>query len=155
MSITVRIEGLDKVQRMLGTNFAPVMQASTRAIAHQLQNEIAPYPASTIANSPANPKGRWYERGYGPKWRVKSGAVHGKRSSQTLGRRWGIRSSGPTGHILGNLATYSGVVHAAEIQAAFHGARGWVTDETAIMRVVRSGAIQRIMGQAIMAALRR
>lgn len=155
MSITVRITGLDRVQRMLGTDFAPLIQNATLAIAQQLQSEIAPYPAATTANSPSNPTGRWYERGYGPKWRVKSGAIHSRRTSETLGRRWGIRRLGALGQILGNLASYSGYLHSVDKQAGWAGQRGWVTDETAIVRVVRSGAIQRIMGQAIMAALRR
>lgn len=154
MTMTLRIVGLDKVQRMLGVRFEPAMQAATLAIAQEIQTTVKPYPPATIANSPSNPTGQWYERGYGPKWRVKDGAVHGRRSSQTLGRRWGIKRSGAIGHVLGNLATYSGYLHAKKTQARWAGQRGWITDEDAVQTVHRSGAIQRIMGQAIVGAMR-
>lgn len=155
MTLSIRIEGLDRVQRMLGTDFAPAMQAATKAIALQVQNEIAPYPSATIANSPSNPSGRWYERGYGPKWRTKKGETHGRRTSQTMNRRWGIKRSGPIGHVLGNAADYSGYLHSRRLQARWAARRGWTTDEEAIRQVVRSGAVKRIVGQAILGALRR
>ena len=155
MTTTLRIKGLDSVQRILATDFEPVMQGVTLAVTHELQNAIAPYPPATIANSPSNPRGRWYERGYGPKWRTKDGAVHGDHTSETLGRRWGIERRGRIGHVLGNLASYAVDVHAKARQKPWHAAHGWTTDEDAIRRVVSSGAIQRIMAQAIMAALRR
>lgn len=44
---------------------------SLRAIYANTQN----YPAETIANSPQNPTGRWYERHYGPRWIRKRGDV--------------------------------------------------------------------------------
>lgn len=153
MTLGIRIVGLGAVQRKLNIDLKPALSAATKAIALEIQGEIAPYPPSTIANSPSNPTGRWYERGYGPKWRVKSGAVHGRATSQTLGRRWAVKQRG-LGAVLGNSATYSPFVHDKNKQARFHGARGWVTDATAIENVIRSGAARRIIGQAITRAIR-
>lgn len=154
MSYGIRIVGLREVQRTLGADITPAIKAATKAIALEVQGEIAPYPPATIANSPSNPKRRWYERGFGPKWVLKNGAVHGRKTSETLGRRWAVKQRG-VGAVVGNPASYADVVHDADKQARFHGQRGWVTDKEALMRVIRSGAIQRIVTQAIMGALRR
>lgn len=153
MTYGIRIVGLRNVQRMLGTDFRPAIQAATKAIALEVQGEIAPYPPSTIANSPGNPTGRWYERGYGPKWRTKAG-VHGRKTSQTLGRRWAVRQRG-MGAVVGNAASYAPYVHNKPKQAGFHAQRGWQTDEGALRAVLASGAVKRIITQAIMARLRR
>jgi len=60
---------------------------------------------STEANT-EQPDRRWYERGYGPRWRVKSGAVHGRKTSQMLG------GAGPSGRwgderVVGNNVSYA------------------------------------------------
>ena len=168
MTFGIRIVGLANVQRMLGADFRPAIAAATKAIAFEVQGNIAPYPPSTAGNSPSNPSGRWYERGYGPRWRTKSG-IHGRPTSQTLGRRfgllgslpatgkggWALAARGPMGHVLGNSATYAGLVHGKDRQTMVHARHGWVTDETAIRRVIASGAVKRIVTQAIMARLRR
>lgn len=154
MSYGIRIVGLREIQRALGADIKPAIQAATKAIALEVQGTIAPYPESTIANSPSNPKGRWYQRGYGPKWMTKKGEVHGRKTSQTLGRRWSVKQRG-IGAIVANLASYADVVHSQQKQARFHAARGWVTDKMALEAVVRSGAAKRIIVQAIMARIRR
>lgn len=153
MTYGIRIVGLANVQRMLGTDFRPAIAAATKAIALEVQGAIAPYPPSTIANSPGNPSGRWYERGYGPRWRTAAG-VNGRKTSQTLGRRWAVKQRG-TGATVGNSATYAPFLHSKERQVRWAGTRGWQTDEGAIRAVIASGAVKRIVTQAIMARLRR
>ncbi len=155
MAYGITITGLKEAQRLLGTNFKPALQAATKAIALQVQGEIAPYPPATGGNSPSNPTGRWYERGYGPRWRRKDGSVGGRKTSQMLGRQWGIRASGAWGQIVGNRATYAPYVHAEGQQARVHRAHRWVTDRQAAISTVQSGAVKRIVTQAIVGAMRR
>ncbi len=47
------------------------------------------YPAETIANSPSNPTGKWYERGYGPR----SHTGWGKKTSEDLGDSWKVKAT--------------------------------------------------------------
>lgn len=77
-------------------------------------------------------RGRWYERGYGTRW-YSRGKLQGRRTSQTLGRRWTIseRNQGFT-QVVGNNASYGPFVHSHERQAWFHRRRGWKTDEQVI-----------------------
>jgi len=150
---TVRLVGLDDLQKKLGADFKPAMRGATKAIAAEIQGKIAPYPPATSANRPAGPGSRWYERGFGSRYQRKDGIRSGRKTSETLGRRWGIQSQGRIGAVLGNLATYSPYVHSAEKQAKIHGKRGWVTDEEAIEKVERAGTIRRIVEDAIMHAL--
>jgi hypothetical protein len=155
MPYTIRITGLKEVQRLLGADFDSALQSATKAIALQAESEIAPYPAATEANSPGNPTGKWYERGYGPRWRRKDGSIGGAKTSQMLGRRWGIRPMGRIGTLLGNTASYAPFVHGQEEQAAFHGRRGWRTDRGVIEKLLRNGTVRRIVVQSIRGALRR
>jgi hypothetical protein len=148
---TVRIVGLDKLQKRLGTSFKPAMRGATKAIALEIQGKIAPYPRSTIANSPG--QRRWYERGFGPRWRRQDGTVGGRKTSETLGRRWGVEREGSIGAVVGNIASYSPYVHDHDKRARFHKRRGWVSDREAVEKVERAGTIPRIVNDAIMHAL--
>ena len=160
MSVTVRVVGMESLQRKLGTNFTPAMRGATKAIAAQIHGVIAPYADETISNSPS--QRRWYERGYGPRWRRADGSIGGRKTSETLGRRssitggpgWSIRKLGSIGASLGNIASYAPFVHDAKKQAGFHGARGWVTDEAAVNRVLKSGTVEKIMRDAVRKAMR-
>jgi hypothetical protein len=152
---SITITGLKEAQRLLGANFDSAMQSATKAIALQVENEIAPYPPATEANSPGNPKGKWYERGYGPRWQRKDGSVGGSKTSQMLGRRWGIRPFGRIGTLVGNTATYAPFVHSQEDQAAFHGRRGWKTDHAVLSRLLASGRVRAIVLASIRGAFRR
>jgi hypothetical protein len=60
----------------------------------------------------------------------KDGSVGGRKTSESLGRKWTVatRDSGWS-VLIGNNASYSPYVHDAEEQASFHAARGWVTDQ--------------------------
>ncbi len=92
------------------------------------------YPDETIANSPQNPAGRWYERHYGPRWVRKTsgfpmagislrkqvnvleryGVVGGSPTSEQLQLRWAIVDpeikGGEIEGALENTASYSLVV---------------------------------------------
>jgi hypothetical protein len=129
MTEPIRIEGIEPLLRKLKSidDLKPV-KAAIKAAALHIKGKIAVYPSSSIANSET--QGRWYERGYGPKWRRKDGSVGGRKTSETLGRRWTIqiKNSGLTA-IVGNNTSYGPYVQSAEKQAKFHGLRDWKTDE--------------------------
>ena len=151
--VNVRLEGLEELQRKLGADFRPVMRGATKAIAAEIQGKIAPYPPATDANSPA--RQRWYERGYGSKWRTRGGSIAGRKTSETLGRRWAISTYGDIGAKLGNAASYAAFVHDDAKQSPFHKRRGWMSDKGAVEIVQRAGTIGRIMKDAMMHAWRR
>jgi hypothetical protein len=151
--VTVRLEGLDELQRKLGADFRPVMRGATKAIAAEIQGKVAPYPPATEANSPA--RQRWYERGYGPKRRMRDGRIKGYKTSEILRDAWTIVNYGDIGAKAGNKASYAAFVHDDAKQAPFHKRRGWMSDKSAVEIVQRAGTIGRIMKDAMMHAWRR
>ncbi len=155
MPYGIHISGLAEAQRLLGIDFDPALKAATQAIALEVQGRIAPYPPATEANSPGNATGKWYERGYGPRWLRKDGSVGGRKTSEMLGRRWAIRAVGRIGHLIGNAASYARFVHSADEQTMVHARHLWVTDRGVIEAVVRDGTVRRVVVQALLAALRR
>jgi len=150
---TVRIVGLEELQKKLGADFQAAVRGASKAIAAEVQGKIAPYPPATGANRPGGPGSRWYERGYGPRWRRKDGSLAGRKTSETLGRRWAIERRGGTGAVLGNIASYAPYVHSHEERADIHKKRGWISDQEAVQAVERAGTIERIVSDAIMKAL--
>jgi ABC-type Fe3+ transport system substrate-binding protein len=128
MPDVIRIEGLDRLRRQIKRieDLDGVANAMKAAAVH-VKGKIAEYPPASEANDPAQRK--WYERGYGPKWRVISGAIHGKKSSETLGRKWTTKAKdkGLT-QVIGNNVSYGPFVQ-GDKQAAFHKKRGWKTTE--------------------------
>lgn len=154
--VTVRISpphGLaSRYLRQVHLNVKPQIAAADMALALQVQSVLAPYPPATIANSSSNPTGRWYERGYGPRWRLRSGAIHGTMTSETLGRKWSVTMRGMTA-VLGNTASYSDYVQSAAKQASFHRAHGWMTDAAAVEQVRASGAFRTVLAAQLARAM--
>jgi len=119
MTTAVRIEGLDKLMGKLERlkDLQPVKTA-LKAAAEHVKGKIAQYPPATSANSPA--QRRWYERGYGPRWRRADGSIGGRKTSETLGKKWTTRAtSGGLGQIVGNNVSYGPFVQGDQ-QASFH-----------------------------------
>ena len=129
MTDTITIKGLDKLTKKIKNieGLKPVI-AALRAGATHIKGKIAKYSPSSIANSPS--ERRWYERGYGPRWRRVNGSLGGRKTSETLGRKWtiGERDGGLT-QIVGNNVTYGPFVQDKKLQAAFHRERGWKTTD--------------------------
>lgn len=128
----MRIEGLEPLIKKIKTVEQLRGLASTlRAAAVYLKGKAATYPPATAANSPE--RNRWYERGFGPRWRVKNGQVHGRKTSQTLGRKWtiGTENNGLTVTI-GNNVRYGPYVQDPDKQASHMKAIGWKTTEEII-----------------------
>ena len=128
------IRGMDKlIKKLKSIEELRGAKRGLKAGALHIKGKIAVYAPSSSANSPSNPSGRWYQRGYGSRWRRKDGTVGGSKTSETLGRRWtvGERNGGLT-QVVGNNVSYGPYVQSAEKQAGFHKARGWKTDEQVI-----------------------
>ncbi len=130
MSDNVELRGFEEVQAMIGrlTNLKPAVNALHAGAVH-VKGKIAQYPPSSPANSPGPYPKRWYQRGYGPRWaRKRRTGVGGRRTSETLGRRWTVEArDGGLTQVVGNNASYAPYVHGDEDQAGFHAARGWKT----------------------------
>jgi hypothetical protein len=180
MSESITIKGFERVRSILGTKFEPVLRTALKAIAIEVENTIKPYGATGVWNSPANPKGRWYERGYGPRWWVsgevglsagysgksatgrrrevlalsKRGAIHGRATSEMLNRSWHVEQTGPVRFVISSNASYAGQLHRFGEQARWAKSRGWLTDRDAVRAIVRSGRAEKIVTAAIVAALR-
>jgi hypothetical protein len=128
MTDGIYIEGIDRILAKL-PGFRPAVVAALKAGAVHVKGKIAKYPPASDANMPGPYPKRWYQRGYGQKWALKGGAVHGRKTSETMGRRWtqGERDEGLT-QIVGNNASYGPYVQ-GEKQAGFHRQRGWKTTQ--------------------------
>jgi hypothetical protein len=123
-SISINLQDIERIARKL--DLLPAFVAGVQAGGVHVKSVIDVYPPSTDANSPGPYPKRWYERGYGPKWALKAGGVHGRKSSETLGRRWTIVAyNDGLSCKVGNNATYARFVHDLDRQPFFHAARGW------------------------------
>ena len=150
--ITVRLDGLAGLAHMLSADLQAAAGNAAFAVATALQDRIAPYPPSTQANSPrpwtSGGRNSWYERGYGTRWARKDGSIGGRKSSQTMNRRWSIQRNGNS-TTLSNGATYSPYVHrdgnSPPHQAGFHAARGWQTEVQGMGGLQRDGVIDAIV----------
>jgi len=125
----VQVKGLDQLLRKVDSiQGLRVAVRALRASAAHIKGKVNTYPASTVANSPGVYPKRWYERGYGSRWARKSGGVGGRKTSETLGRKWTTaqRNGGLT-QVVGNNVSYGPYVQDKKKQTRFHGARGWKT----------------------------
>lgn len=130
---TETIKGMNKLIRKLDT--VAKLKGAKRGLkagAEHIEGTIKEYAPKSEANV-EKAHGRWYERGWGSKYKRLDGVVTGKKTSKTLRTKWSTRSrnSGLL-QVIGNNASYARFVHSAEEQAKFHGDRGWLTDEQVI-----------------------
>lgn len=141
---SVEVTGAAELAKILGQNMKRALQPAMTAVAAVLQGIIAPYPPV-----PTYRGNRWYERGYGPKWRRKDGTVVGRKTSQFLNRSWAVEPRGDDETLLTNRATYAPWVHISTRQPEWHKRTGWVSDEQAIQRAGQSGDIVRVIDDAL------
>lgn len=105
-----------------------------------LQGGLRRIPNASEANSPTRRK--WYERGYGMRWRLTDGGIGGEKTSEQLPKRWTVRTrvwpngapdvdfDGPMIEgVVGNNASYARLVQARDDQKPWHKRRGWPTVE--------------------------
>lgn len=131
MATTIRIEGLEALERKLGRAVADsTINTAIKAAALHVKGKIAEYPDATDANRPKTYQpGRWntwYERGFGQKWARADGSVGSRATSETLGRKWTIRTSNRSATI-GNNVSYGPYVQGATRQTAAMRRIGWKT----------------------------
>ena len=148
---TIEIKGLDKLQRKLGAVQArSIWRGILTAGAGEVKNYISVYPPASLANSP-NAR-QWYERGYGPRWRAADGSLMGRKTSETLGRRWTTQVE-DTRAVIGNNASYARFVQSDAKQAWYHRARNWRTDKMAVAEI--GPKVIKMAAQAVHEALSR
>lgn len=128
---SIQMVGLDRLYAKFRTieGLRPLID-EIQACGVYLEGKIRKYPRTTYSNAPGPFPHRWYQRGFGPKWALKGGGVHGVKTSKTLRAHWTVKreDSGLTA-VVGNDVKYGPFVQSAEQQASFHKANGWQTDE--------------------------
>lgn len=131
MPLTIRVSGANAVlQKMDRLKRMDAVRSGLEKAAKHVEGVIKKYPPETIANWPSNPKGKWYERGYGFRWHLPGGGLGGKKTSEKLGTKWSIhRQNGGMTQLIRNVATYSRYVHDKERQFHVHKRTGWKVDE--------------------------
>lgn len=103
----------------------PVIQAS---VVH-ISGKVAKYPPGGSGNSPSKP--RWYERGWGSRWRRADGSIGGRQTSEDLGPSWTHKVESNTRGVIGNDASYGPFVQGAQ-QSAIMKDIGWKTTDTVV-----------------------
>jgi hypothetical protein len=134
-SFTVELKGFDALYKKLGQRMAPHIQALTMGIGEELRKHLARYPGKVS---------------YPIQWASerKGGILPYTRNSdmmsQRLGASWTTAARGSMDAVLGNKATYAGMVQSVEKQQPMHKKTGWITDAMAIAKVKASGVIGRL-----------
>lgn len=124
----IEIEGLDELEEKINQiEDLPFLQAYLETIGLHIQGKVNPYPPSSIANSPGNPSGRWYERNFG----MRSITGWSKRTSENLSKKWYSTVKKDSIEV-GNTASYAPYVQGEEKQAKIHKERGWKTLEKTV-----------------------
>ena len=124
----VYIDAKDLARIAEKLNVMPAFKDGMFAAGVYLKGVISEYPSSSSANQPKPYPGKWYERGFGTRYITKTGIMRGKRTSQTLGKRWSVKKSNAGMTVtVGNNASYAKWVQGANTQAKFHKARNWKT----------------------------
>jgi hypothetical protein len=125
--LTVELRGYDRLERKLGAIEAKrIAKGVLMAAGKDMEGYTAPYPAARGGNGRC-----WYERGFGTRWRRKDGSIHGRQTSEGLGRRWEVKPINDLSVSVGNNASYAPYVHDAEAQAGVHKGR-WKTIQDAV-----------------------
>ncbi len=149
--ITVSIEGALDIGRRLGVDLRPSLQGMCMAIGELVRAELSPYP-----RPPSHPI-RWQSekqrRFYFAMRREKGLPIGYTRQfdamSQRLGPSWTVAKYGTIGAKVGTRVTYAPWVQDAKRQQLMHQETGWTTDEAAIDRVIRSGAVHKVAVAAV------
>ncbi len=127
----MRIEGLDElIAKIDNLRQLRRVKSSIQVAALYLRGIAATYPPATAANAPgSSPGDHWYQRGWGSKWVVRDGSVHGRQASENLGKSWTIRTTnGGFRAIVGTDTSYAPWLQDRERpQVIWARSRGWRT----------------------------
>lgn len=144
MSEEFSVSGLRELVKKLSVDIQSNIQPALLAIAAALQNAVAPYPPAPTYTG----RKRWYERGYGNRWRRKDGSVGGRKISQFLNRSWYSEPRGQAEVVVGNKATYAPWVHGSK-QTKVNEKYGWISVMSGRQRIVQDGTVSRIIDTAL------
>lgn len=149
---SIELHGDQIIAQQLRRNLAPAISAGSVAIAKEAEGRIAAYPTQP---KPKHPN-RYYQRGYGMRYRRADGSLVGKKTSESLGKRWSVRRRG-LGAVLANSASYGPYVHrfgpGKPKQTQQHAQTGWRTDESVAREVETDGTAEELLGLAIVKVL--
>lgn len=150
--ISVKIDGIDDLVKKYGNGIKPAIKKGVAALAVEAESRIKPYAPATAGNSPkAYQPGRWntwYQRGWGKKWVTAKGKIKGKRTSETLGRKWQHEPKGELGAVIKNTARYAGYVH-GEDQTRVHKSHGWKSSKVIVEQIVKDGTVDKLISKYI------
>lgn len=145
MKVSTSAKGLEQFSKRFGRDLSPALRSASTGLAHEAIDRIAPYPQERTR------QGRqWYERGYGQRWQRKDGGVGGRKTSETLGRRWDVKVGRVWASAI-NTASYSRLVHKHGEQARIHKKTGWKTDRDVIKSLKADGTAVDLLKQALKA----
>lgn len=134
--LVVKVEGLEELLKRLDkSRMETVAKRVVSRLAEMIKAEAIPYPPEGPWNRPGGPGSRWYQRHFGPRWMVKSGAIHGRDTSEQMQKRWLVNVKDSWRAYIGNTAKYSDYVMGTQ-QAAFHAQHGWRKLEDIARQVV-------------------
>lgn len=122
MDITITVTDIPRF------DMSEVLSDLSYKTAEEIEKYTSKYAPLSEANNPTNPRGYWYERGYG--WR----GIIDKPVSEQLGSRWSIDQQGDTS-VITNTASYARYVHSNKEQLFIHKKRGWRNDRDGIEHV--------------------
>ncbi len=115
-----------------------------------VKGKIAKYPPATIGNSPSNPRGQWYQRGWGV--RYKGGG--GRKTSENLGKKWTTKYNKAKFEAkVGNNASYAIFVQGpkGDGQARHMAGIGWKSIDTVAEKETKR--VQEYVYEAVRRAL--
>ena len=102
---TITIEGMDElIAKLEKLGKLSTVHSGMKAGGVHVKGMMTIYPPETIANSPSNPSGQWYQRGWGV--RYKGGG--GRQTSEVLDSKWTMKyNKARFEAIIGNNASYA------------------------------------------------
>jgi len=150
-SFSVTIEGLAPLVAKLGEGAAPVIGPITRAIGELVRKKLAREPKrNTGPVKWASAKQRtWYHAARGKAGLPLRYTRNSDPWSQRIGPSWAVERYGDMDALVGTRVTYAKWVQSQEFQQPMHKATGWVTEVEAGETVMRGGAVERIVNDAV------
>lgn len=140
---------LEALAKRLATDLKPALQASTLAIALEVQDRIAPYPTPSRKSQPF--KTAKQRRGFFARLRSGKITVPYPRQNDVL-NRWSPVPTG-AGTALRNTSPHAHLVHSQREQADYHKGT-WTTDKGIADEVQNDGTATEIVEQAVAGALK-
>ena len=130
---TVEIDTRQIAEIARRMDLLPAFKDGIEASAIYVKGVVAEYPPDSDANRAGLYPKHWYVRGTGPHWALKGGGYHFSRTSETLGKKWAIKTTHQgMGAVIGNNVSYGPYVQARDKQAQFHKNRNWKTVEDVV-----------------------